>query len=72
VGRSMAFTDGRVLAYADNGLAWESVEVAMLRLDAWHSLASRANGLNGLMAARDTDMAYVACCLDSCANEMEV
>jgi len=54
----MAFiADGRVLAYADNGLAWQRVEVAMPRLDAWHSLASRANGLNGLMAARDTDMA---------------
>ena len=29
----------------------------MPRWYAWHSLASRANGLNGLMAARDTDMA---------------
>ena len=29
----------------------------MPRLDTWHSLASRAKGLNGLMAARDTDMA---------------
>ena len=58
MGRSIAFAaDGRVLAYADNGLAWQRVEVAVPRLDAWHSLASRANGLNGLMAARDTDMA---------------
>ena len=29
----------------------------MPRLDTWHSLDSRANGLNGLMAARDTDIA---------------
>ena len=58
MGRSMAFAaDGRVLAQADNDLAWERVEVAMPRLDTWHSLASRANGLSGLMAARDTDMA---------------
>lgn len=58
MGRSIAFAaDGRVLVYADTGLAWERAEVAIVLLYAWYSLASRANGLNGLMAARDTDMA---------------
>ena len=58
MGRSAAFAvDGRVVAYAEIDLAWGEIEVAMPRLDTWHSLASRAKGLNGLKAARDTDMA---------------
>ena len=57
MGRSVACVDGRVVAKDEIDLAWEEKEVAMPRLATWHSLASRAKGLNGLMAARDTDMA---------------
>jgi hypothetical protein len=45
------------MAHADIGLVCERVDVAMPRLYGWHSLASRAKGLNGLIATRDTDMA---------------